>query len=92
MRRSVTFSVTVNGFAGTFQEVSHVLTSASSESSPRFTRRSVAVAVMGLLIDPAWKSVLASTNAERPASLTPKPRAHASCPCSTTAMLTPGTR
>jgi len=59
----------------------------------------VAVAATGLLIDAAWKSVVAVTesltfaalSAGLPASFTPKPRAHAMRPRSMTAMLTPGT-
>ena len=52
------------------------------------------MAVTGLLMDPAWKSVsgvIASFGSAEPAVFTPTPRAHAMRPPSMTAMLTPGT-
>src|SRR6478672_10870127 len=91
MRRSVTFSVVVNLLSGTFHDVRYRFTFVSRLSVPRSTRRSMAVAATGLLMDAAWKSVAGVTESGLPASFTPKPRAHAMRPPSITAMLTPGT-
>ena len=91
MRRSVTFSVAVNSLSGTFHDLRYWLTFVSRFSVPRSTRRSIAVAATGLLMEAAWKSVVGVTESGLPASFTPTPRAHAIRPPSMTAMLTPGT-
>ena len=91
IRRSVTFSVAVNLLSGTFHDLRYRFTFVSRFSVPRSTRRSIAVAATGLLIEAAWKSVAGVTESGLPASFTPKPRAHAMRPPSITAMLMPGT-
>ena len=48
------------------------------------------MAATGLLIDPAWKSVVVVTGTLPPFSRTPYPRAHSISPLFMTAMLTPG--
>jgi hypothetical protein len=91
----VTFSVAVSGLAGSLHVVRYRFASASSASAPRSTSRSAAVAVTGLLIEAAWKSVAGVTESAAvapPAAFTPMPRAHATRPPAITATLTPGTR
>jgi hypothetical protein len=70
-RRSVTFSVFVNSFSGTFQDVRRSFTSWSSDSLPCSTSRSAARAATGLLIDAAWKRVRGVTDVLPPVSVTP---------------------
>ena len=48
------------------------------------------MAKIGLLTEPAWKSVLSVTGAGSPCSRTPKARAHSIRPSLITAMDTPG--
>lgn len=87
----MTFSFPVKRFSGTRHEPSRSLTSRSSSSTPSSTSRIASTAKVGLLIEPAWKTVSVSTESGEPASRIPTARAQAIRPPSITAMLTPGT-
>ena len=70
-RRSVTFSVLVNSWSGTFQDVSRSFTSWSRASFPWSTRRRAASAATGLLSEAAWNTVFGVTGVFPPVSATP---------------------
>src|ERR1700691_981769 len=70
-RRSVTLSVFVKSFSGTFQVFSFTFTSSSSDSLPCSTRHNAPVAATGLLIDPAWYNVCVVTGVFDPIPITP---------------------
>jgi hypothetical protein len=70
-RRNVTFSHFVNPLSGTFHVLSFLFTSSPSESLPRSTRQSAPAAVTGLLIEPAWNSVLGVMGVVDPPPIAP---------------------
>ena len=69
--RGVTGALPVASDRGTFHDCSTAFTSASRSSLPSWASRIAAIAVTGLLIDAAWKRVVASTAFPVTTSATP---------------------
>ncbi len=69
--RGVTGVLPLSSVRGTFHDWSTAFTSASRSSLRSCTSRIAAMAVTGLLIDAAWKRVVASTGLPVSTSATP---------------------